>query len=212
MTRVRGDETSHSSLAPAARGFVFDVDALRIARDGRIWLGDEQISEPALRSLLAAHGLPAPKPTKATYDTTTDGRTGWGFVVTPKWTAALVVAAASAVGAIFLIVNSLRSIHTAVGSGDAEATGSLLVIVLATILYLVTGLAMCAYAFREKYGMVNRLDPKTWIRELRRLKRLAEKPLTDGEIEDAILDLSANGAAPESIRPPRLERQRQDRR
>lgn len=165
-----------------------DLDSLRVDRDGLIWLGDQELSEGQLKVLLRSQGLMIPEPTRATYDTTTEGHTGWSFVRTRKWAAFLAIAGASVVAAVVIVVLSLHAVIWDFERGDADASASELHIIIGTLLYLVTGLVMCGYAFREKFDYVNRLDPRLWVRELHRMRRAAGRPLTDAEIEDWIID------------------------
>jgi hypothetical protein len=148
----------------------------------------ERVDLDALRRELAAHGLAIPTPTQASYDTETDDRAGWRFVLTPRWIAyalAVVVFLAIGVGTILL---SVRWIVGDVTRHDVDAIDTPMAMIVGALLYLAVGVGIFIFTLREKYRRVNRLDPRLWLRELRRVQRRARKPLTDSELEDWILD------------------------
>jgi hypothetical protein len=157
-------------------------------------LAGQWLTEVEVRQLLVANGIAIPVATQAEYDETVDEGTGWQFMLTPRWIAVgliVLVYAAIGVGTIALAV---QWIVGDVARHDVSAIDSPMTYILGALLYLAVGIGIVVFVVREKYRNVNRLDPRLWIRELRRVQRRARKPLTDAEMEDWILDHRGHGA------------------
>ena len=175
-----------------------DDDTALYEVDGR-WLNEVQV-----RERLTANGIAVPVATRAAYEETVDEGSGWRFAFSPRWAAfglLTLVYAAIGIGTIAMAVGWIVG---DVSRHETNDIGSPMAYILGAVLYLVVGVAIFVYVLREKYQTVNRLDPRLWIRELKRVQRHAGKPLNDGEMEDWILDHRAHGATVS----PALERRR----
>jgi cytochrome oxidase assembly protein ShyY1 len=81
-----------------------------------------------------------------------------------------------------------HSLHAVVTSLPTVSTSPQLAFIAADALYLVVGVSILFFAFRQKFRTVNRFDPRVWEAELRRRRRAARKAFTDEETEDEAVD------------------------
>lgn len=196
-TLSRGGHAAGDSLLVRSGQAVLSEkeSSLRVDSAEVVRLNGRPISAAQLRSVLQHHGVTPPVPTGATYDTTTEHRTGARFHLTPKWIAAALAALLAVAAAALVIVFAARSIPADLRAGREQAVGADMAAIVCAAVYGTAVVVVYLYAVREKHNSVNRLDPRTWIRELHRIQRVARRAPTDAEIEDAVLDRAS---------PPRI--------
>lgn len=174
-----------------------DLPSLRVDSAGAVTLDGRTLDTEQLRAILQAHGITAPRPTGATYDVTTEQHHGFRFNRTPKWLVAAGATLLTVAAAVFVIVSAARAIAVDVRTGHEDAIGASMAAIVCAVLYGAVVVVVYGYAVREKYRAVNRLDPRLWIRELRRIQKLAQRAPSDADIEDAALDRYSTSAIPQ---------------
>lgn len=156
-----------------------------------MFLGNRPVDAVQFRTILQRQGIIPPEVTGATYDVTTEGREGLRFHLTLKWAAAAAATIAAVVAAIVLIIFAARSIALELPQHHDQTVGLDMATIACAVVYAAAVVVVYWYAVGEKYRSVNRFNARTWIGELRRINRLARRPATDAEIEDAALDRAA---------------------